>query len=112
MTMEMVEKVARAICRSMLQDPDLDYEVHHQDGLVKGWKMYESEARAAIEATQVMWQPISTAPKDMTEILCCFVGQFDKLVCFVAIGTPYGIVAQGYAEPTHWMPLPPKPEGQ
>lgn len=46
----MVEKVARAICRSMLQDPDIDYEVHHQDGLVKGWKMYEMEARAAIQA--------------------------------------------------------------
>lgn len=57
----MVEKVARAICRSMLQDPDIDYEVHHQDGLVKGWKMYESEAKAAIEAMREPTEPMLDA---------------------------------------------------
>jgi hypothetical protein len=54
------------------------------------------------------WRSIETAPKDGSEILACFQGQF-RWVMFVALAFGADSNAQGYAKPTHWMPLPAAP---
>lgn len=58
------------------------------------------------------WQPISTAPKDGTEILVCACGNSwfvvfwdDKLGNTHCWQTPDG-VAYHNDLPSHWMPLP------
>ena len=74
------------------------------------------------------WQPIDTAPRDGTRILCFVpewgegyqieVGRFDERIEIVNgeeryrsarwwIGGGIGIEPP---QPTHWMPLPPPPE--
>lgn len=55
------------------------------------------------------WQPIETAPKDGREVLAGFQGQF-KWVSFIAFATPDGVYRDCFADPTHWMPLPPAPQ--
>lgn len=61
------------------------------------------------------WQPISTAPKDGTDILG-YDGYQMTTVTWFEIGKWWSLVAPGsYAEdsewtPTHWMPLPEPPE--
>lgn len=66
------------------------------------------------------WQPIETAPKDETEIILYFRGWHKAITghwCHDA-GMPIG--GYWYSDwchtddddvPTHWMPLPSKPEG-
>lgn len=54
------------------------------------------------------WQPIDTAPKDGTQILACFKGQFDWVI-FIAHSDKSRVWAAGYASPTHWQPLPKPP---
>lgn len=70
------------------------------------------------------WQPISTAPKDGTPFLILGMndGEFWEVpeVAYWESDMPYegtpGFVEYGnasdgtYWNPTHWMPLPPKPE--
>ena len=73
-------------------------------------KELDPKASAAKE-----WQPIETAPKDGTEILI-----FDECEEIVQSAFEYindcwlrsGASELGHPEPTHWMPLPPKPEGE
>lgn len=57
------------------------------------------------------WKSMDIAPKDGSEILCCFKGQFSWVI-FIgrSYPQPYGVVAPGYAPPTHWMPLPSSPD--
>lgn len=46
------------------------------------------------------------------EVLACFKGQF-SWVMFTAVSTHHhGLVADGYASATHWMPLPEPPKEQ
>ncbi len=54
------------------------------------------------------WLPIETAPKDGRDVLAAFQGQF-RWVMFTAQANPQGVVAAGYASPTHWQPLPAPP---
>lgn len=61
------------------------------------------------------WQPIKTAPRDGTRIIA-WCGDYAD-VCFIpyAYGedrwmTDSRISFGGWEEPTHWMPLPDKPE--
>lgn len=56
------------------------------------------------------WKPIESAPKDGREVLACFVGQFGRHIVFVANANPDKVERQGYASPTHWMPLPEPPK--
>jgi hypothetical protein len=55
------------------------------------------------------WQPIETAPKDGTYVLLATPkGRMaDGNFC-----TKYGVWSWPYVmvEPTHWMPMPPRPE--
>ncbi len=55
------------------------------------------------------WRPIETAPKEGQDVLACFKGQFEW-VMFIAICGRFGPKAHGYADPTHWMPLPDAPK--
>ena len=61
------------------------------------------------------WQPIDTAPKDGTQILCCNENNGEYMVCGYEKGAYLG---QGFyfnsefkIEATHWRPLPQPPEG-
>lgn len=69
------------------------------------------------------WQPIETAPKDGTEVLLFFVSDVpwqasSKGICIGFWGDDgsnawYAFESDSNAlgNPTHWMPLPPPPEG-
>lgn len=71
------------------------------------------------------WRPISEAPKDGTAILACFAPCYD-VNGFLPVAVrwrTYHPNAEGVAEwrdssgvkvrrITHWMPLPPPPEGE
>jgi hypothetical protein len=66
------------------------------------------------------WQPIETAPRDGTRILVWWRGRRSQTMvrisrCTQPHGSPYVWVTDGTGrdtlEPTHWMPLPPPPEG-
>ena len=74
-----------------------------------------------------MWQDISTAPKDGTEILACRMYEGSRVALGVAVWTAPWPQHDGYRvnygratwlrsnreklfpDPTHWMPLPPPP---
>ena len=73
------------------------------------------------------WQPIETAPKDGTEILAYFgphtgvvqvswnSPDYDGFKLWVVDDRKHGpYYLRGYSNPypTHWMPLPPAPEGE
>lgn len=70
------------------------------------------------------WQPIETAPKDGTHILVYgdYYGGSRRYVAFWEVaadiygdqwscGAPDEQGFYDYAEPTHWQPLPPPPQG-
>lgn len=69
------------------------------------------------------WQPIETAPKDGTDILCSFSGAVsiafwdvkapDEYYYNQRSKTPQWLSHEGSylgEEPTHWMPLPKPPK--
>jgi hypothetical protein len=66
----------------------------------------------------MMWQPIETAPKDGTQILCCWAGS-PEMDClrWIASREAWCVHSGGWGEaryrddeaPTHWMPLPEVP---
>ena len=77
--------------------------------------------------TELKWQPIETAPKDGTEIIVMYVNIATQIVhaaCWIEdeydpsetgwwsndwneIGS---VIMKGAYAPTHWMPLPKRPE--
>ena len=66
----------------------------------------------------IQWQPIETAPKDGTDILCYERGhpKIPEDNGFMAVahwsnGT-WSEDVSGWVEPTHWMPLPEPPTGE
>ena len=64
---------------------------------------------------QAQWQPISTAPKDGTDILLRGGKNSGRWIrtAYWAKRTEHWCVdmvgGQSFTEPTHWMPLPPAP---
>lgn len=64
-----------------------------------------------------MWQPIETAPKDGTHILAymddaAIEAWWDQRYgweCVVMSSHGCGCCGSSNDDPTHWMPLPPKP---
>lgn len=65
------------------------------------------------------WQPIETAPKDLSSVLVYIpgyvLGQENEIAsvywnvrfkCWCAVAVEMEPI---YGEPTHWMPLPPPP---
>jgi hypothetical protein len=57
------------------------------------------------------WQPIETAPKDGTPILCGFPDNFHAQHGHFDDNTgKWGQLISFYYQPTHWMPLPAPPE--
>lgn len=79
------------------------------------------------------WQPISTAPKDGTPILCCIVGCVPTVAWWETFPKPLPYAKRScwrtneagdfeddvaweenwrssFYNPTHWMPLPQPPE--
>ena len=71
-----------------------------------GYPVWHAGIRAAIDAYErAMWRPISEAPRDGTEVLAAFKGQF-RWIVFKAHCGAHGLSAPGHAPPTHWRPLP------
>lgn len=68
------------------------------------------------------WQPIETAPKDGTHIIALMYGEVIEAwwednyrggdwECVVMPSHGCGCCGDRNADPTHWMPIPSKPEG-
>lgn len=82
---------------------------------------------AELPEVRDQWQPIETAPKDGTQVLCCSLGADDRPMIFVGhwahVPTMFSSIhiepgPDGWAwvcgfsailQPTHWMPLPAPP---
>jgi hypothetical protein len=58
--------------------------------------------------TDLGWQPIETAPKDGSRILC-WVPLSDSVDILWWHGDHWEDDVLNIAEPTHWMGLPPRP---
>jgi hypothetical protein len=105
-----VEELNCCFDADMVPSPDGEYVLYSD------WKRLRSQFANS------EWQPIETAPKDGTEVLCfCVEPEFEgeenphteMRVCF------FGEMQEDYScwmgyygyeqRPTHWMPLPPKP---
>ena len=103
--MNQLERVARAIVDAI-------------DGDTDEWRMWEIEAKAAVNAVRPKWQPIETAPKDGSTILVWFVPHGalsvfweDDIWC-ISNQKCDPLPVRGYrtGEDTHWMPLPEPPK--
>ena len=64
------------------------------------------------------WQPIETAPKNGTDVLCFRLLRGEPDIATArwkpdaeAFGGPGWCYAPGRHGPTHWMPMPAPPEG-
>jgi hypothetical protein len=74
----------------------------------------------AEQAQVVGWQPISTAPKDGTKFLgyrngvmaTSYVTPRDDCEMWTFGATSAAFEHRPEIRPTHWMPLPPPPEGE
>lgn len=58
------------------------------------------------------WQPIETAPKDGTELLCYVRNKSHGDIYDIAEWWNGGWWWDWCDDPTHWMPLPPAPATQ
>ena len=69
--------------------------------------------RAANEITRLRalteWQPIDTAPKDGTYILCWELDWGTELMMWLPSGWDNGDTMSRQTWPTHWMPAPRPP---
>ena len=75
-------------------------------GAATAWPIWKA---ASERADRAQWQPIETAPKDGTRLL--LANTTGKLADGVW-STRYEVWSWAYmmTEPTHWMPLPAKPD--
>lgn len=56
-----------------------------------------------MEYNELRWETVDKAPTDGRSVLAAFKGQFGWIVFIAkALPTPYGVMAPGYAEPTHF----------
>lgn len=81
------------------------------------WAIYDYADRFELVEDHP-WQPIDTAPKDGTPILCFIPSYYQgKGGMVVAVWMDFSDRPGWYSEissvhePTHWMPLPPAPTG-
>lgn len=113
-----VERMARAICKSKTCEGfaccQWPANMGRTNCPVKNGG-YDDAAIAALSASAapgVGWQPIETAPRDGTHILCWLPGYS---ACEILYASAEGwCMANGYylkgtADPTHWQPLPAPP---
>jgi hypothetical protein len=127
--------IADNVCRPIYDHP-LEREGIAEDArvMLRGQREPDADELAALgKYDAMMWQPIETAPKDGTRILVTNAkGDIDvgsycedwvthtEFVRKAKDGDVYKTVREniGYWEtnyaycPTHWMPLPPPPEGE
>jgi hypothetical protein len=116
---EIVERVARAMIESVRQDNDgrwpifLDEDDNPLFGMVDGMVDFAKLAQAALAALGDVpaWQGIESAPKDGTRVLLWIMP--------TAIAMPFEWNGERWmgdeyplnmASPTHWMPLPARPQ--
>lgn len=105
--MNKIERAARAIAHVMGDDTD-------------DWRMWEIEAKAAVNAVRPKWQPIETAPHNEAVLLYCpyrhesnperiEIGEATRGArnSFRGMST-----YSAHAWATHWMPLPEPPNLQ
>lgn len=126
---QMVEAVARAICVSRCAEDAVRWYARHEDPpceVCTHWHLYCPQASAALaEHTRQLaerglvivpgWQPIETAPRDGTDVLffdpnteeggSVMLGRYEDGEWFDHSRDSFN------RTPTHWMPLPPPPEG-
>jgi hypothetical protein len=113
---DLLEQVARAMCRARGRNPD---DVAYGTGgtgvacsvAMRAWELEVVPARAAIAAMPGggEWQPIETAPKDGSPFLALEGARhFDCWWHDAGCGEFYWMdEADSEPNPTHWMPLPP-----
>lgn len=99
--MELRERIARAICGNWVVGDD------------RPWQQWTEEADAVLEVLNT-WQPIATAPKDGTLILCagefCGPGDWVMKMGYWSEAEEGWCLFGGSWKPTHWMPLPAPPK--
>jgi Lar family restriction alleviation protein len=93
----------------------------YRGGMLVSCREAAKQALSQSEQGEVSpWQPIATAPKDGTRVLVVLdsgkmsVASFCKKEGWQAEGQEADNYTQGFeldGNPTHWMPLPPAPEG-
>lgn len=64
------------------------------------------------KALRDAWQPIETAPKDQTRILCSYHGNRPFIARWRNDFSVFMDDWDSWRDATHWMPLPPSPNTQ
>jgi len=89
-----------------------------KDGTIPDGDCGRKDSLRAFEAGQPQWQPIESAPKDGTKILCYHPSLFaynetweEWQMVLVWDGDKWTDLDEGYEanHPTHWQPLPKPP---
>ena len=112
--------VARVIARADGVDPDAECAPVGDGTHLRYWELEVGRARAVI-AECFRWQPIETAPRNGTRVLCwgpewdhpdLLIWKLNQRVTY--FGDPLEMddyaLAKPENRPTHWMPLPPLPD--
>lgn len=91
------------------------YDGYKADDTQWRWLGFKHGLMQAAPAHAQQWQPIESAPKDGTYVLCFWNGKnIDPLrwLSERAGWQPYGSARVGGLNPTHWMPLPAAPDAK
>ncbi|HEX2753685.1 MAG TPA: hypothetical protein VHP34_11395 [Alphaproteobacteria bacterium] len=111
----MVEAAARELCRFGTSFPSLEQT---QEWVDAKWHRFKPEAELSLTAAlsvpclqePVAWQPISTAPKDGTNIIGFWrIYKRPSVMWWNFKDGAFESWADRREEPSHWMPLPPAP---
>jgi hypothetical protein len=110
--MNQLERVARAICRVVIQSYRIN-EVSSEDTINADgnplWMGYIPDAQAAIDAMQE-WKAVDTAPEDVEVLVYRPIGIQKIDVMQRVEGVWYWPDGESpTSNPTHWMPLPKAP---
>lgn len=108
LTQERDEAVARALTSERFRREDAGSHLDDQIIHIKRWQKAEAALATLREATT--WQPMATAPKDGTFVVCATLGRAIRVLKW---DTDSGVWSDGEYDYNcaHWMPLPtPPPE--
>ena len=110
MTKEQIEAVAKVLCRESFGD-QFDSKAAQNARI---WECWMDSAQAVLEAAEhAAWQPIETAPPEKMVLVCVAAIERHRLV--IGLLSKDGIWLDEMLRPmryppTHWRPLPSRPE--